>query len=312
MSKKQNIIERTISWADTQQQRRKILAFPYAVMKKYDEDKGNYLAALLAFYGFLSLFPLLIVLTAVAQKVSLGNYDLQDKILESVTSYFPALGTSLAESIQTPSKAGLALVIGLIIALYGARGIADAVQHALNHIWGIPRDRRAGFPTSLVRSFGIIIGGGLGFIVAALVSGFATASGMPGWARFSLGFLSLGILYVVFWALFTYGSSARHNLRTNLDGALFATAGFQLLQLFGAYLINHQLKQQSGLNAQFAFILAILFWLYLQARVFIYAVQINSVRFYHLYPRSITTKPPIAGDINTYDFYQKREIFIKE
>ena len=312
MKKNKNPLERLVAWLDSVQQSNRLLAFPYAVIKKYGDDEANYQAALIAFYGFLSLFPILIVLTAIAQKISINNYDFQERVLAGVGSYFPALGPSLAESIQTPSKAGLALVIGLLLMVYGARGVADAVQHSLNHAWGIARYKRAGFPKNMFKSFGILFGGGFGLLVAALVSGLATAKGQTFIMRFILSLLGLLILYAVFWAIFTYGASTRHSTRTNLDGALFATIGLQVLQLIGAYIINHQLQTQTGLNAQIAVILAVLFWLYLQARVFLYAVEINVVRYHHLHPRAIRNDHPTSADKKALQLYREREKFIEE
>ena len=38
---------------------------PRAVFKKFGEDKAGYLAALVAYYGFFSLFPLMLVMVTV-------------------------------------------------------------------------------------------------------------------------------------------------------------------------------------------------------------------------------------------------------
>lgn len=312
MKQKQNVFEKFIGWIDRVQAGNRFLAFPFAVLKKYDDDEANYQAALIAFYGFMSLFPILIVLTAIAQKISLENYDLKQRILDGVGSYFPALGPSLAESIQTPSKAGLALAIGLLLMVYGARGVADAVQHALNHAWGIARYKRAGFPKNMFKSFGILFGGGFGLLLAAIISGVATAKGQGLGMRIVLSVVSLVILYEVFWAVFTYGASTRHDTRTNLDGALFATTGLQALQLLGGYILNHQLQTQTGLNAQIAVILAVLFWLYLQARVLLYAIEINVVRYHRLHPRAIRNDHPLPADKKAFELYKEREKFIEE
>lgn len=310
MKKTENLFQKLLRWLDLAQQKNRFFAFPFAVQKKYSDDEANYQAALIAFYGFLSLFPILIVLTAVAQKLSMDNFDLQNRILDGVGSYFPALGPSLAESIQAPSKAGLALLIGLFLMVYGARGVADAVQHALNHAWGIPRYKRAGFPKNMLKSFGILFGGGFGLLLASVISGVATAKDQTFGVRFGLSALSLVILYVVFWAVFTYGASTRHNTRTNLDGALFATIGLQILQLAGTYIINHQLKTQTGLNAQIAVILAVLLWLYIQARVLLYAIEINVVRYHRLHPRALRNDHPTHADQLAFELYKEREKFI--
>ena len=306
---KKNALDRFIAWLDTFQQRHSFLAFPYAVIKKYSDDEAGYQAALIAYYGFLSLFPLLIVATAVIQIVANDNAALQSQFLDNAMRYFPAMSSSLADSIHAPSKTGLALVVGLLITFYGARGVANAVQHALNHVWEVPRSKRAGFPKATIKSFGILFYAGIGFIGASALSGYAVGASHPLSLRLLFAFGGFLTLLVVFWGLFTFGSSARKRPFANIPGSLFAAIGFSILQAVGGYLIAHQLKTQSGLNAQFAVVLVMLFWLYIQAEVFLYAAEINTVRVYGLWPRSIAAKPPLRADEKAYAYYQDRRPF---
>ena len=94
-----------------------------------------------------------------------------------------------------------------------------------------------------------------------------------------------------------------------MPGALVAAIGITVLQSVGAYIISRQLKGQTGLNAQFAVVLAILFWMYLQAQVVLYAIEYNTVRAYKLWPRSINPQPPLPADKAAYDLYRHRETF---
>lgn len=307
--KKQNLLQRTLAKIDTFQQRHTFLALPYAVIKKYGDDEAGYQAALIAYYGFLSLFPLLIVATAVIQLVAQNDLALQTRLLDSITSYFPAIGQNLADSIRTPSKSGLALVVGLLITFYGAKGVADAVQHSLHHIWGVPRHARAGFPKSTLRSFTIIIGGGLGLILAASVTGYATSANHDFVVRVLLWLIGFGVLYTVLWALFSFGSSASKRPFANVPGAFLAAVVFTILQALGSYIITEQLRGQTGLNAQFALVLVLLFWMYLQAQVLLYALELNTVRAYKLWPRSLNPKPPLPADKKAYALYRSRETF---
>ena len=50
--------EDTVRWLDARQQRTPFLAFPFAVVKKFGDDRSGGLAALMAYSGFLRLFPL--------------------------------------------------------------------------------------------------------------------------------------------------------------------------------------------------------------------------------------------------------------
>ncbi len=237
------------------------------------------------------------------------NAQLKHDFIMNATSYFPAIGQSLANSINTTSKSGLALVLGLLITFYGARGVANAVQHALNHVWCVPRGHRASFPKSTLRSFVIIIFAGSGLILAASLTGYAGGTSHNLFLRLLLGTAGFITLFGVFWGLFTFGSSGRKHPIANVPGALFAAIGLLILQAIGGYIVSHQLKTQTGINAQFGVVIALLFWLYLQAQVFLYAVELNTVRVNGLWPRSIDPKPPLVADIKAYALYQRRETF---
>lgn len=95
---------------------------------------AGYQAALLTYYAFLSLFPLLLILTTVTQLISSNNLALQSSIVHGVTDYFPILGSQLSSHIHGLHKNGLALIIGLFIILYGARGVADVFRRGVNQI----------------------------------------------------------------------------------------------------------------------------------------------------------------------------------
>ena len=306
---RQNWLDRTKFRLDTWQQKHRFIAFPYAVIKKYSDDEAGYQAALVTYYGFLSLFPLLIVATAVIQAVSQRNDAMREQFIASINSYFPAIGQSLTDSINTPTKTGVALVLALLVAFYGARGVAEAVQHALNHAWAVPRHKRTGFPCSPLRSLAMIFCAGVGLIIAASFTGWATSGTHEWWIRFTLWLTGFTFLFLVFWGVFTFGSSARKRPFSNIPGAFFAALGILLLQAVGSYIITRQLKTFTGLNAQFAIVLVIMFWMYLQAQVLLYAIEFTSVRSLHLWPRSLDNKPPTIADRKAYELYRERETF---
>ena len=125
-------------WLDGYQRRHRWVGFPVAVIYKLFEDHGPYLAALITFYGFLSLFPLLLLLTSLLGFLLQGDSDLQQRILDSTLSQFPIIGDQLNDP-QSLHGSGTAVVIGVLVALYGALGVAQALQHAMNVAWAVPR-----------------------------------------------------------------------------------------------------------------------------------------------------------------------------
>ena len=61
-----------VSWLDSLQRRSRSAGFLIAVIYKYVDDQGSYLAALITYYAFVSLFPALLLLTTVLGVVLVG------------------------------------------------------------------------------------------------------------------------------------------------------------------------------------------------------------------------------------------------
>ncbi len=281
---------------DRFQQQRHALAFTYAVIKKYGDDDAGHLAALLTYYGFLSLFPLLLVATSVVDFIAQRNVHLRERLLADATSYFPVVGRQLQENIGS-SRTGLALVVGLLFAVYGARGIADAVRGALDTAWGTPRRGRNGFPMGLIKSFGLLFGAGTGLLITTALAGYATAALGHSWVlRLVPLAINAGLLYLIIMYVFIVGPSRRRPQRDLRLGAMATVVGLLILQTAGGYLITHELRNMSGAYGQFALVLTLMFWLYLLAQVFMYSVEINVVHTRQLWPRSLTGKLPTPAD----------------
>jgi membrane protein len=305
-----NILQRFVQWVDAFQQKHPVCSLPYAVVKKYGDDNAGHQAALITYYGFLSLFPLLIVATSVVDLIAQHNAHLRDQLLSGINTYFPIVGKQLQAGIHGNSKTGLALFIGVIVALYGARGIADAVRSVLDHAWAIPKVRRTGFPKSILKSLGILVGAGFGLLATTALTSFATAILNDAiLVRLVPVVINIGLLYLIFMYVFTIGTSRRVARKSLRVGALTAAIGLLVLQAAGVVLIKHQLHNLQGLYGQFALVLAIMFWIYLQAQVFVYAIEINVVQAYRLWPRSLTGNPTTQADQNAYRMYAEAQAF---
>jgi membrane protein len=306
--KNKNPFDRLMSWLDAKQQMHRRWAFPYAVIKKYGDDEAGHQAALITYYGFLSLFPLLIVATSVIDLVSQHNEHLRATLLSDIDKYFPIVGQQLQSSLTGNSKSGLALLIGSVVALYGARGIADAVRSVLDHAWAIPRARRTSFPLSALKSLGLLLGAGFGLLLTAILTSITAAALGHTWYVNVLSIaINLGLLYLIFMYVFILGTSRRFSRKKLRMGAITASIGLLLLQFLGIFLIKHQLHNLQGLYGQFALVLALLFWIYLQAQVFTYSVEINVVHAYKLWPRSMTGKTLTPADEKAYSLLAKKE-----
>jgi len=291
-----NIVKKTIQTIDNYQRRHAVLGFPYAVVKKYGDDAAGYQAALLTYYGFLSLFPLLLVLTTVITIIPGQSHHLQATIIASTTNYFPMLGTQLSGHVQTIHKTGVALVIGTLFIFYGARGVADVFRYGVNHIWHVPHSQRDGFPKSLFKSLSLVVVGGSGFMLASLISGFAAAAGHGIIFRVLSLTINIFILFWLFLFLMQVSLPQHVTIKETRVGAASAAIGLVILQVAGGYLLTKELKTLDALYSYFAIALGLLFWIYLQAQTVYYAIEINSVKYDRLWPRGIDGDKPTAAD----------------
>src|SRR3984957_7469474 len=163
--------------ADAFQQRRPVLAFPVAVWKKFNDDQGGNLAALIAYYGFVAIFPLLLVLATVLNIVLKNDPALQKTLTDSALAQYPVIGQQIKTQLGSIPGTGLPLIIGAVLLLLGARGVANAMQNALFEVWGISRPSRPGFPMAQVWSFALLLTVAIGFIVTTFLSGLAGGAG---------------------------------------------------------------------------------------------------------------------------------------
>ena len=284
-----NLIQRLIDKLDSFQQKHSAAAFPVAVIKKSGDDKSGYLAALITYYGFLSLFPLLLVATTLLKILSRNNEELRDRFIESVGQYFPIIGNELQGSIHSLNKTGLALASGILLTLYGARGGADALRHAFNQIWDVSDKERLGFPQNLLNSLLLIFVGGGGLVLTSILSGYAIGITDITYLQIISVALSYLLLIGVFYLIFSIGiSSTKPDRKDLLISASMAAIGVLILQSAGGYLLTHELKNLSNLYGTFALVLGLLFWIYLQVQVVLLAAEAASVRALKRWPRSLT------------------------
>src|SRR5437868_9948716 len=137
---------------DEIQQRSRWLALPLAVLRKFGDDGAGHLAALVSYYLFFSLFPLLLVLVGVAGLVLAAHPDLQHQLLDSALANFPVIGDQIRASVGTSDRSGVALAVGLAAALWGGMGAIGAMQHTMNTIWNVPRFERPNLVQERLRS----------------------------------------------------------------------------------------------------------------------------------------------------------------
>ena len=299
-----NFIQKTIHRFDRYQQKHAWAGFPYAVIKKYGDDTGGYQAALITYYSFLSLFPLLLVAVMVLQLL-FHNAHIRADIIHNITNYVPVVGNQLQQNIHT-SKTGVGLILAILVTLYGARGGADALRYTLDNLWGIPYSKRAGFPKGMLRSFGVIGVAALGLVGAVAISSFSSLLGHALWVKIILNLVGIAGITAVMMLCFRIVTSKGVAYKDMLVGSLVGAFIIQLLLTFGSLLVKRELRGFDSLYGTFAVALGLLFWIYLMAQVIVYSIEIDTVRTLKLWPRSITPEYKTEADNRAYDSYIKR------
>ncbi len=291
---------RVVSSLDGFQRRHRWAGFPLAVVYKFADDQGGYLAALITYYGFLSLFPLLLLLVTILAFVLHGDPHLQVKLLNSALAQFPVIGSQLRENVHARSGSGLALVVGIVGTLYGCLGAAGATQNALNRAWAVPRNQRPNPIKSRLRSLLLVVVLGVGVLVTTGLAGLTTGAGAFGASvagglragAIVLSVLANIALFMLAFRVLTVRDIPTRHLRL---GAVVAGIGWQLVQLLGTYFVTHALKGTREAYGVFGLVLGLIAWIYLLALVTVLATEINVVAQRHLWPRALLT--PFTDDV---------------
>lgn len=278
---------------DRLQRRHGALGFPIGVAKKFADDHAGNLAALMAWYGFFALFPLMLVLVTVLGFVLRDNPGAYDDIVRSAVAQFPVIGKDLQDNALRGST--VALVFGLLTALWAGLGLTLAGQRAMDQVWDVPHRLRRDFLTSRLRGIVILVVLGLLNVAVTTAVGLLVG-GLGGTALTIGGFAASALLDVVlFWAVFRLFTAEDVPTRDLWLGIAIAAVGWAVLQTLGGIYVG-RVKDAHQTYGFFAIVIGLLSWLYLGAQTLLYAAEANVVRARRLWPRSLF-EPATAADM---------------
>jgi YihY family inner membrane protein len=254
------------------------------------------LAANLAHAGFVSLFPLLLVLVTVLGLVASGDPALRQQVLNAVAGQVPLIGHQLAGNVHQLRRSSiLGLVVGLLALTWGAAGLAQAGLFAMAQVWNLPGPARPGYVQRLGRA-GLFLGVlGLAVIVTTLLTTLA-AFGHSGAVIVVLGEIlavlaNIGMYFTGFRVLTPKGVPARKLV----PGAIAGGIAWTVLQVAGTYVVRYFVHSDSVYGV-FATVLGLLAWIYLGVEITLYAAELNVVLARRLWPRSIVQPPLTDAD----------------
>jgi membrane protein len=289
------LVNRVIAWADSLQRRHGVLGFPYAVVKKYGDDEGGRQAALITYYGFLSIFPLLLLGVAVLSRVLADHPDLRRRLIAEIVP--PALRPTIEQSLAALPTSAIPFVAGLIGLLLSGTGVVFSVYQTLNHVAAVRHRRRAGFISRYVRVFAALAA----LMVGALAVGALTvvATALPGQPAVQRAAAVLGSVLVVF-AVLLLGAKmllARPApVRALWPGAVVGAAAVTVVLTVGPRLLARLVAKAGPVYGSFATVAGMFALLYLIGQALVYAAEVAAVRYARLWPRALDLNRPTAAD----------------
>ncbi|CAN5632514.1 hypothetical protein BH10ACT9_BH10ACT9_49990 [soil metagenome] len=289
-----------LGWLDRLQQHSPAAGFAIAVVYKYVDDQAGYLAALISYYAFVSLFPLLLLLTTVLGVLLADRPEWREDIYSSALSQFPLIGDQLNEP-SALSGGTVGVVIGISVALYGGLGVGQALQNAMETIWAVPRHLRPDPIRSRLRSLVLLLVLGTALVATTLL--VAVSRGLGAFGTVGVVIAAVLVNTTVCVVAFRVTTTRPLTYREVLPGAMCAAVVWQLLQWFGATYVAHVVASASVTNSVFAVVLGLIAFLYLISTSLLICAEINVVRVERLHPRALLT--PFTDDVELTDADRK-------
>jgi YihY family inner membrane protein len=237
--------------------------------------------ALVAHYGFLSIFPLILVFTTVLGFLLDGNTKLQQRILDTVIAQVPLIGDQLlSDPTQLQGSVPL-LVFGLLTATWSGMRAFNVLQTALDDVDDVPFDARPSLVRVRLRSLLGIGLAGSSLIGGAVLSGFASMAGVEWRSRLLLAAGTWALNTAMLAALYRCLSTRQHGWRHVAPGAVAAGFAFTVLQLAGSTVMTRAITHASPIYGTFATVIGLLFWLALHATISLLGAELNAVLAMH-------------------------------
>jgi membrane protein len=233
-------------------------------------------AAVLTYYGFLTLFPLFLAATTILGFVLERRPEWREDLIGSAVESVPFIGEDLA---ATGSIGGSywALAIGLGGALWGSMKAFVGLQSAYDDVWEIPVDDRANSVRKRLRALiGLAVIGG-SQIATVTLAALVSAAGLPRIGQVALLLGGFAINLTVLGTMYRFLTSAETSWRTIWPGSVFAAVLFTVLQFAGTALTT-RLLASAETYGDFAGVLALLSWLSLHAVVNLVGAELNAAR----------------------------------
>ncbi len=293
---------RFVQKLDAKQRRSTPVAVAVATFKKFSEDRSANLAAMIAFWGFFSIFPLFIVLvTCLAWFLPASD---KTAVLGHVAKMLPLLDPSTVGGL---TGSWWVLIVGLLTALWSGTGVVRTLQFAFDSVWEVPYHERSGLAQQTLRSLWVLATIGVGLVLTTVLSGVIVSSAngihLGPIGRIAGYVLAVALDIGIFVAAFYLLTPRAHTVRDVLPGALLSGVAFFILQQLSALIISHYLQNAQSTYGHFATVITILWWFYIQSIITLLGAQLNVVLKHSFYPRSLIDAPSTLADRRVLEAY---------
>lgn len=301
-------VKQQVERLDHAQQRHEKVGIAFATIKKFGEDGSSNLASMIAFWAFFSIFPLFLALVTVLGYVLPAGT--RENVLQHVAAYFPLLDPKTLHSL---TGSWWPILVGVGSALWSGLAVVKSTQFAFNSVWEIPRKDRPGFVEKLKRSLVALSTIGVGLVVATVISGYATGQSAGvnlGWGGRLVGYaIAVALDIGLFIAAFRILTDRAIGIRDVLPGAILAGLVFWILQQISSFIITRHLGSAQSTYGNFATVITMLWWFYLQAQVTLLGAQLNVVLKEGLHPRSLVGGPETEADERALEAYAEEATY---
>ena len=233
-------------------------------------------ASVLAFFGFLSIFPLMLAATTILGLVLKNNQELQQRIIDGALNDIPVLGAELKADPASLNGSVWVLILGLGAALWSATQAFVALQVGLDDVWEVEVDHRDAMPKQRSKALlGLVLIGGAQ-IAGLAMSTIVNQADLPLGSRVLLTIGNAVINVAVVAVMFRYLTAATPTWRDVRPGAVTAGIAATLLQQLGTRIVVQISSNASDTYGQFALVLGIVTWLSLLAIATIMSAELTA------------------------------------
>jgi membrane protein len=243
------------------------------VQQRFEELRGNELAAALTLQLFLGLFPLILVGVSIVGFLQAGDTAFASRVIENLGLTGDA-ADQLEHAIETAANSRQATtILGLAGLLWAGLGVTSAFRLAFNRAWQVDdrgfKDRLAGLLWFL----------GIGALFLASAAVVASLHWLPAFA----GIVAVAVGVALGFVLFLWSARTLTHVdvgwRAHVPGAVVGGVGLVALQIVGAFVVPRMVASASALWGTLGVVFALLAWLLFFGRLVVYAAIVSVVLF---------------------------------